>query len=186
MSDVLVIGGGPSLDLTYWRHRLTAMPSIAINHHAYERAGIITDYYVQIDPPRMGEFPPVAVLESEKCAKYLVRRSEDPPELDKYPNVHHIEMDKEFDWFHEFTVSDRGAVVPEVHRPNTFCLCIRLLCCLKLRDLYFIGCDLTGWKHDYHRNFVKATAGPLNEHWGMTFHTFEKENVVDEFISVAA
>ena len=185
MDDVLVIGGGPSLQTTHWRHLLTEMPSIAINHHAWSKEGIATDHFVQGDPPMPGDYTPVPVLEDETCAKYFMDMPGYRERVSQYPNVTMLPEWSDFDRFHGLRWSDAGTCAYHMEVLCTMNVCLRLLCGLKLRALHLVGVDLKGGEYKNHRVWLSKVVPELSKHWGMTFTSLAKDNTVECFESAA-
>ena len=177
------MGGGPSLHETYWRHRLTTMPSIAINHHAFDEEGISTDYFVQSDPPNPGAWTPIGVLEDQNCVKFFYEDHED--KVSQYPNVCLVKQYRDFDAYRKWMLSDAGHRAYTIDTLCTTNLCIRIASNLGFTDLYLIGIDLRLEGHDLHREWFKAMVPELKRLRGMNFYSLARDNDVDQFQSAS-
>lgn len=180
---VLLVGGGPSMKATGWRHYLDKYPSMAINEWAWE-AGLKTTYYVQADAPDKPQCNvPIPVLEDPSIAKYLLVDYQHRIKPD-WPNLHFFAARPKFDYFCEKIYTEDGKFNAIHHQKNTMGIAVRLLCCLKLRDVYMIGVDLTHPKYARWRRWLKIIIPDLKKHWNMTFKSLNPDNDIADVPTV--
>jgi hypothetical protein len=176
-TDVLLIGGGPSIMLheSAWR-----IPRMAINKHAHE-AGIRTDYYVGCD---VDAHHPQQVLNDETIEKWIPSLEVRVAQMGHYPNMHFFGLCRPFD---SITMGAESSERKNVVLTVTFrsmLMAIRLSTGFGYKNLFFIGCDMSEPEHYILRERIALVAGPLLDDRGVRMYDLNPSGGVEGLASV--
>jgi hypothetical protein len=167
-NPVLILGGGPSLDLYPGQ---ADIPTLGINRYAYLK-GIHIDMHIAVDAP---EFTPKSLFEDEKIQKFTLWEHEEPTK--HHPNITYFKA--YFD--HDATRLWNRNILKQGLK--TILCAIRVMYVQGFREMYFLGCDMNDGLYEETTN---ALFHHRDGYWQRDIHLFtcNPKNTVEAFTYV--